>query len=86
MIENLLSFDDVNNEISQLNKSGRRGIELHPVSADVLRLALHMTGVTQGDFNCTNGGALIDKGLLADHGGSFLDGSMLVVMYVFLVM
>lgn len=70
MIENLLSFDDVNSEISQLNKSGRRGIELHPVSADVLRLALHMTGVTQGDFNCTNGGALIDKGLLADHGGS----------------
>ncbi len=70
MIQSLLSFDDVNSEISQLNKLGRKGMELHPISADVLRLALHMTGVTQGDFNCTIGGALIDRGLLVDHGGS----------------
>tara|TARA_R110002049_G_scaffold18749_4_gene71289 strand:+ start:2749 stop:3552 length:804 start_codon:yes stop_codon:yes gene_type:complete len=68
-VQNLLSFHNADSDLSRLNKSGRRGIELHPISADVLRLALHMTGVTKGDFNCTIGGALIEKGVLPDHGG-----------------
>lgn len=70
MVQNLLSFHDSKSEISQLNKAGRKGLELHPITADVLRLALHMTGVTQCDFNCTIGGALIEQGILPDHGGS----------------
>lgn len=70
MVEKLLSFHDIKSEISQLNKVGRRGIELHPITADALRLALHMTGVTQCDFNCTIGGALIEQGILPNHGGN----------------
>jgi thiamine biosynthesis lipoprotein len=68
-VQDLLSFHNADSDLSRLNKSGQRGIELHPISADVLRLALHMTGVTEGDFNCTIGGALIEKGVLPDHGG-----------------
>ena len=69
-VQRLLSFQDGKSEISLLNKSGRSGIELHPISADALRLALHLTGVTQCDYNCTIGGSLIEKGVLPDHGGS----------------
>jgi len=68
-VQDLLSFHNADSDLSRLNKSGHHGIELHPISADVLRLALHMTGVTEGDFNCTIGGALIEKGVLPDHGG-----------------
>lgn len=68
-VQDLLSFHNPASDLSRLNKAGHRGIEVHPISADVLRLALHMTGVTEGDFNCTIGGALIEKGVLPDHGG-----------------
>lgn len=68
-VQDLLSFHNADSDLSRLNRSGQRGIELHPISADVLRLALHMTGITEGDFNCTVGGALVDKGVLPDHGG-----------------
>lgn len=68
-VQNLLSLHSADSDISRLNKSGQHGIELHPMTADVLRIALHMTGVTDGDFNCTIGGALIEKGMLPDHGG-----------------
>lgn len=68
-VQDLLSFQNPASDLSRINKSGHRGIEVHPISADVLRLALHMTGVTEGYFNCTIGGALIEKGVLPDHGG-----------------
>lgn len=67
-VQDLLSFHNADSDLSRLNKSGHHGIELHPISADVLRLALHMTGVTEGDFNCTIGGALVEKGVLPDYG------------------
>ena len=69
-IQNLLSFQDPNSDLSRLNKLGGKGLELNPISADVLRLALHMTGITQGDFNCTVGGMLIKKGVLPNHSGT----------------
>lgn len=68
-IQILLSFHDPRSELSQLNRYGPKGVDLHPISADVLRLALHMTGLSKGDFNCTIGGALVQKGLLPNHGG-----------------
>jgi thiamine biosynthesis lipoprotein len=70
-IQNLLSFHDPNSDLSKLNRHGFRGVELNPLSADVLRLALHMTGVSGGDFNCTIGGSLVRRGVLPDHGGFF---------------
>lgn len=68
-IQTLLSFHNPHSELSQLNRCGRKGVDLHPISADVLRLALHMTGLSNGDFNCTIGGALVQKGVLPNHGG-----------------
>ncbi|NQY26012.1 MAG: FAD:protein FMN transferase [Piscirickettsiaceae bacterium] len=69
MIQKLLSFHDPNSDLTKLNKFGSKGVELNPISADVLRLALHMTGITQGEFNCTVGGSLIKKGILPNHSG-----------------
>ncbi len=68
-IQHLLSFHDPKSDLSRLNSSYHRKIILDPISADVLRLALHLTGVTQGYFNCTVGGALVEKGALPNHGG-----------------
>jgi len=67
IIQKLLSFHDRNSDLTKLNKFGSKGVELNPISADVLRLALHMTGITQGEFNCTVGGTLIRKGILPNH-------------------
>jgi thiamine biosynthesis lipoprotein len=68
-IHKLLSFQDPDSDLSRLNKAGLKGVELNPLSATVLRLALNMTAITEGDFNCTVGGALVRKGLLPDHSG-----------------
>lgn len=68
-IQRLLSFQDPCSELSQLNRSRCRDVILDPISADVLRLALHLTGVTNGAFNCTVGGALVQKGVLPNHVG-----------------
>ena len=68
-IEQLLSFHNPQSDLSRLNKMGHKGVNLDPISADVLRLALHITGLSQGDFNCTIAGSLIERGVLPNHGG-----------------
>lgn len=72
-VQNLLSFHNPNSDLSKINHYGHKGVEVDPISADVLRLALHMTGISNGDFNCTIGGALVHKGILPNHGGVYPD-------------
>lgn len=67
-IQRLLSFHDPDSDLSKLNRSYRREVSLHPLSADVLRLAMHVTGASKGYFNCTVGGALVQQGALPNHG------------------
>jgi FAD:protein FMN transferase len=66
-IERLLSFQNSESELSQLNRSGGRPLTLHPWTVRVLRLARAMTRDSAGLFNCTVGGSLIHAGVLPNH-------------------
>jgi FAD:protein FMN transferase len=73
-VQALLSFHDVQSDLSRLNAARGEEVVLHPLSLRLLRLARAMTRASGGHFNCTVGGALVRKGALPDHGfASFLD-------------
>lgn len=67
-VQTLMSFHDVNSDLSKLNQAAGKEVTLHPHSIRVLRLARAMTYASDGLFNCTVGGALIRLGVLPDHG------------------
>lgn len=69
-VERRLSFQDPDSELSRLNRAGGRAVELSPTALRVLRLALAMGESSGGRFNCTIGGALVERGALPDHGGA----------------
>jgi len=64
-----LSFHDARSDLTRLNQSSGSEVLMHPLSIRVLRLARAMTRASGGLFNCTVGGALVDLGVLPDHGG-----------------
>jgi thiamine biosynthesis lipoprotein len=66
--QRLLSFQDRDSELSRLNRSAGRRVELSSLSLRALRLARGMTVASGALFNCTVGGALIERGRLPDHG------------------
>lgn len=66
-VQTLLSFHNPDSQLTKLNQSGNLGIDLDPISADVLKLALDITKRSHGEFNCTIGGALVNKGILPNH-------------------
>jgi thiamine biosynthesis lipoprotein len=66
--QRLMSFQDRDSEISRLNRSAGHRVELSPLTLRTLRLARGMTIASGGLFNCTVGGALIERGRLPDHG------------------
>lgn len=68
-VQRLLSFHDPDSDLSRLNRSSGEPVDLHPLSLRVLRLARHMSRASDGLFNCTVGGALVNRGVLPDHGG-----------------
>ncbi|MGE3892124.1 MAG: FAD:protein FMN transferase [Steroidobacteraceae bacterium] len=68
-IQRSLSFHDPDSELSQLNRSDGHAIRLSSLALRVLRLARGMTAASNGLFNCTIGGALIERGRLPNHGG-----------------
>lgn len=67
-VQALMSFHDKNSDLSKLNLAGCQEVTLHPASISVLRLARAMTLSSGGLFNCTVGGALVNLGVLPDHG------------------
>lgn len=68
-VQQTLSFQDPNSELSRLNQAAGAAVELSPLALRVLRLAHTMTRASEGLFNCTVGGALVRCGALPDHGG-----------------
>lgn len=68
-VQNKLSFQDPNSELSKLNRSLREDLVLSPLTIVALRLAKRMTMRTKGLFNFAVGGYLIRRGLLPNHGG-----------------
>ncbi|MHB1228754.1 MAG: FAD:protein FMN transferase [Halothiobacillus sp.] len=71
LVEKLMSFHDVNSELSQLNRS-RSPLTIHPWTARVLRFAQHMARASAHRFNPTVGGLLVEGGHLPDHGQTFI--------------
>lgn len=71
-IHQLASFQQPDSEISRLNAAPGRWLTLSPHSLRLLRLARAMTETSDHLFNCTVGGAVIARGALPDHGGTFL--------------
>ncbi|GJM06236.1 MAG: FAD:protein FMN transferase [marine bacterium B5-7] len=66
-VNKLLSFHNPNSELSRLNNSYGKVIELHPLSMRVLKLAKLIGQYSNGLFNCTVAGILVDKGVLPNH-------------------
>lgn len=76
-VQSLMSFHDQNSDLSKLNLSGCNEVTLHPDSIRVLRLARAMTLSSDGLFNCTVGGALVNLGVLPGHGtGTWLSSGV----------
>lgn len=71
-VHECLSFQSADSELTRLNQSPGQWLSLSPLSLRVLRLAKAMTCLSQGRFNCTVGGALVQSGALPDHGGGCL--------------
>ena len=69
--QKLLSFHDVESELSQLNRSVCKEISLNPVTIRALRLAKLMTKASNSLFNLTIGGRMIELGILPNHGQDF---------------
>jgi thiamine biosynthesis lipoprotein len=67
-VQRLMSFQDQDSELSRLNRSAGHRVELSPLTLRALRLARGMTMASGALFNCTVGGALIERGRLPDHG------------------
>jgi thiamine biosynthesis lipoprotein len=68
-IQALLSFQDPDSELTRLNRSDGEWVALNPRSIRVLRRARVLGRASGGRFNCTVGGALVQQGILPDHGG-----------------
>jgi thiamine biosynthesis lipoprotein len=66
--QRLMSFQDRDSELSRLNRSAGHSVELSSMTLRALRFARGMTVASGGLFNCTVGGALIERGRLPDHG------------------
>lgn len=71
-IQQLLSFQQADSELSRLNAIPGCWLSLSQHSLRVLKLAKTMMVATDHRFNCTVGGALIDRGVLPNHGGRYL--------------
>lgn len=68
-IHDLASFQNPHSALSQLNQAPGQWQTLPRPLLTVLRLARLMTAHSGRLFNCTVGGALVQSGLLPDHGG-----------------
>lgn len=64
-----LSFQNPDSELSVLNARPGQWLAWSSASIRVLRLARAMTRASHGSFNCTVGGALVQRGWLPDHDG-----------------
>lgn len=68
-IHDLLSFHDSNSELSKINQANGVFISVHNHTLRVLRLAKGMMIASNGLFNCTVGGLMVENGVLPNHGG-----------------
>lgn len=67
-----LSFQQADSQLSELNAQPGRWVALAPEVLRVLALAKGISRASDHLFNCTVGGALIEAGVLPDHGSTWL--------------
>lgn len=63
------SFQSPDSELTRLNAAGGQSLRLHRRTLQLLRLARAMMARSEGLFDCTVGGCLVEAGALPDHGG-----------------
>lgn len=78
LIQNLLSFHQLDSDLSRLNSAQGRAVACHPLSIQCLRLAKAMTRVSGGYFNCTLGAVLTRNNALPVHDYQRLYGEQLL--------
>ncbi|MDX1795864.1 MAG: FAD:protein FMN transferase [Hydrogenovibrio sp.] len=66
-IQTQMSFHQPNSALSKLNKSSGDWVELPPETLEVLRLADRLYRQTDGLFNCTLAGYLVQRQYLPNH-------------------
>lgn len=66
-VDRLMSFHQPESELSRLNRAGSEGMTVSAMTLEVLQLSRQLMQQTQGDFNCTIGGALVRMGILPQH-------------------
>jgi len=66
-VHNQLGFHNPESELSKLNSADGQEISLSPLSLVALRLARALTRKSDGLFNCTTGGALVQENILPRH-------------------
>ena len=68
MIQNLMGFHDPQSELSQINQRAHlEAVEIHPWTAQVIRIAKEVHIESDGLFNCGIGHRLVAAGLLPRH-------------------
>jgi FAD:protein FMN transferase len=66
-LHQLLSFHETTSDLTRLNQAKGKAVEAHPHTIRVIKLARGMTIASNGLFNCTLGGAMIQSKVLPDH-------------------
>ena len=66
------SFHDPDSELSRVNRSPGHAVPVSATTARLLRLARSLMHASDGAFDFTVGGQLVDEGWLPDHGGARL--------------
>lgn len=67
-IQNLMGFHNPKSELSQINhRAHKEAIEIHPWTAQVIRIAKEIHLASGGLFNCGIGHRLVAAGLLPKH-------------------
>jgi FAD:protein FMN transferase len=71
-VHRLLSFHSRDSELTQINLHPGSWIEVSKITARVLTLAKHFGRQSEEHFNCTVGGAMVERGLLPNHGSEYI--------------
>lgn len=66
-LNHLLSFHEQTSELTRLNEANGKAVEVHQYTVRVVKLARAMTVASDGLFNCTLGGAMVQNGVLPNH-------------------
>ena len=74
-LHHLLSFHEQASDLSRLNQAEGKATVVHQHTLRVMKLARGMTVASDGLFNCTLGGAMVQNGVLPNHSNPNQDGT-----------